>query len=80
MFDLNILCIAVLNKILENIEDTHIVVVQCHDILRNIILGKHLFHPQKLSAATSYINILCFCSGQRNTILFLAKHGDQVIP
>ena len=42
--DIDVFCHAVLNMILGNIDSTRIGAVQCHDILRIIILSKHLFH------------------------------------
>jgi hypothetical protein len=79
MSNVNMLGPAVLDGILGNIDGTEIITEQCHDILSDIVLSEHLFHPNQLGTTASSSYVFSLCSGQRNTILLLAEPRYEIV-
>lgn len=62
---------TVLDIILRYIGSTHVVIIQFHNILSDIILLYCLFHSQHLSTTDSYISIFLLYSKKSDTVIIL---------
>ena len=70
MMNVNLLSVYMLDRIVENIDRTRAVTIQCDSVTLNSIIG-HLFHPQKLSTTTPRSNVLGLSVTKRNGISLL---------
>src|ERR1051325_8606744 len=80
MSNVNMLCPAVLYRVLGNINSTQVVTVQCHDILCDIVLSQHLLHPDRLRTTATSCYVFSLSSGQRHTVLFLVEPRKKIVP
>ena len=71
MTNFNVLCLRVLNWVVDDLDGAFVVAVKWHLLQMNAIVLECLLHPQKLSAARSSSNVFRFSSGERYTILLL---------
>ena len=53
------------NKILRNITNTRVVIMNTRNTLLNVIIFEHLFHLKELGTTIPYSNVFCFYNGQK---------------
>ena len=76
--NLYVLSLRVLNMVLRDIDSTRIITIDNHGVLWYPIITQKLFHQKKLWIATSSNNIFCFCSRQRDRILFFTHLSNKI--
>jgi hypothetical protein len=77
MLGLNVLCLVVLNQIMNNLDGTLIVTQEWDLVTMNSIILQGLPHPKELSTTTPGHDILSFRGGERHTILLFRRPTNQ---
>ena len=79
MKNINMIGPRVLNKILKNIYGTSFITIYHQNILKNIIILKHLFHPKYLNGTISNSNVFSLYGRQRYRVLLFSIPRNQIV-
>ena len=78
IYNLYVLSLRVLNRVLRDIDSIRIITINNHGVLWYPIITQKLFHPKKVWTTTSNSNIFCFCSRQRDKILLFTHPSNKI--
>ena len=76
--NLYVLSLRMLNRVLRYINSTRIITIDNHGVLWYPIITQKFFHSKQLWITTSSSNIFCFCSRQRDRILFFTHPSNKI--